>query len=481
MRTIPILFALALLFLLAACSTPGDDRPGTGNETDTGDFSLLLTDAPTDDAEWLRVDFGRIELAPSDETTSEGVVVVSEDAGTIENLLELDNGETHTLATDVEVPDGTYAQIRLIVEDVTIAFPDGDGGVIVRNVKCPSCPESGLKIAVEPELVVEGGESSRIVLDFDAAKAVHLAGKSGTYILKPTAIRAVSVSGTLEGRVESATGEPLENAKVAVYEGERDEGEEPVVSTLTEADGSYRIITLVEGDYTVVVSADGHEATTGEAVVITANETTTFDAVGLVEITTGALEDVVTAADETLIPGATVSVYEGAFEKGEDPVAQAVTGADGRFVIDALAEGDYTVVVAAEGYEAVTFADVSVTADATLGVVEDADVVLAAVEATGTLTGTISSLDGPVPSGTPVQVYEELALVEDPPVGEAFTDSEGNYEIDDLPAGTYTVVVTADGFEEATSFDVVVTADETATLDVELDAVVDEVAPDEAP
>ena len=479
MRTIPILITLALL--LAACGTTSDDGPRTGDDAETSGFSLLLTDAPTDDAEWLSVDFGRIELVPNAEaeTSGEGIVVVSEEAGTIDNLLELDNGETHALASGVDVPDGTYEQIRLIVEDVTIGFPDGEGGTIEREVKCPSCSESGLKIDVEPALVVEGGESSRIVLDFDAAKAVHLAGKSGKYILRPTAIRAVSVSGVLEGTVEGAAGASVENATVAVYEGARDEGEEPVVSARTDAVGSFRIITLVEGDYTVVVSADGHGATTVETVTISANETTTLEPVVLTEIATGALEGVAVkegADGSTSFAGASVSVYDGAIETDEDPVAHALTGADGTFTFGALAEGSYTVVIAAEGYEAATIADVTIVPDETTVLPE---AVLAAVGATGTIEGTFTSAEASFLGTIEVRVYEGAYEEGELVVDEVVTDAETGFVIDTLAAGEYTVVVGVDGTEA--EFEVVVSADATTPVEVDLDAIVEEGAPvDEA-
>ena len=273
LSTIPA--AMALL-LLAACGQPFAAGDGTG------EFSLLLTDAPATEAEWISVAFGRIELVPADDS-DEGIVVLPESAGTleIENVLDFQNGATTTLLDEVTIPDGTYAQIRLIVDEVEIGFGEDD----VYSVFVPSGAQTGLKVNIEPPLVVEAGEGSTVTLDFDAANAViETPPGSGNYLLKPTGIRAVSTAGTLEGTVVDVdTSAPVENAMVDVY---RDGETEVLVSGQTDADGLFRFITLTEGTYDVVVSVDGYDGTQVENVEVGPGETTSLGSVELTPTTT---------------------------------------------------------------------------------------------------------------------------------------------------------------------------------------------------
>ena len=48
------------------------------------------------------------------------------------------------------------------------------------------------------------------------------------------------------------------------------------------------------------------------------------------------------------------------------------------------------------------------------------------------------------------------------------TDRDGDYEIDDVPAGTYTVTASAEGYQD-TSEEVTVSADATSTVNFELE------------
>lgn len=237
------------LLVLAACSQP----LATGG---TSEFSLLFTDAPATEASRITVSFGRIELVPADESV-DGIVVLTDSAGTIDNVLDFQNGATMTLIDGFEIPEGTYAQIRLIVDDAEIAFGEGETEE-TYPVFVPSGAQTGLKINIEPPLMVEAGVPSSAILDFDAANAVvETPPGSNNYLLKPTGIRAVSEAGTLEGTVVDAdTDLPLEGAAVDVY---RDGETEVLVSATTDADGLFRFITLTAGTYDLVVSAEGYD------------------------------------------------------------------------------------------------------------------------------------------------------------------------------------------------------------------------------
>lgn len=94
------------------------------------------------------------------------------------NLLDLTNG-VDTLLSSADLDPGHYQELRLILgEDNTVMVDD-----MLENLKVPSGQQSGFKIKFKTEL--EAGEDLDVVIDFDADRSVHKAGKSGKFILKP--------------------------------------------------------------------------------------------------------------------------------------------------------------------------------------------------------------------------------------------------------------------------------------------------------
>lgn len=233
---------------------------GCGGATSSSDANLqvLLTDAPADDASELNVTFGAVRLVPAgDENAEAGIVTVSETGGSFD-VLELRNGETELLG-EAAVPNGSYTQLRLIVEEASITV-DGE----TSPVTIPSGAQSGLKINIEPPLTAAAGQSSTIILDFNARRVIQTG--NGAYKMGPTAIRATSVSGTLEGRLVDSEGNGLAGALVSVSQ-----NGETVTDTVSDEDGNFKIITLTEGSYEVTVALEGYETQTFSNVAITAN------------------------------------------------------------------------------------------------------------------------------------------------------------------------------------------------------------------
>lgn len=77
------------------------------------------------------------------------------------NLLELRNGVTAPLG-EVEVPEGTYEQIRLIVaEDASVVMKDGT----TYDLKVPSGTETGIKV-LTGGMKVDSETLTSITLDF---------------------------------------------------------------------------------------------------------------------------------------------------------------------------------------------------------------------------------------------------------------------------------------------------------------------------
>ena len=253
MRRIALL--TSALLVLTACGT---------QPSGTSTVAVQMTDAPATDADHLYVDFGRIELMPAD-GGEDGVQTVAEEGGQID-VLTLTNGTVADLG-EIDVPAGTYSQVRIIVEDARVEF-----GAETFAVKVPSGAQTGLKVNIDPPLVAAAGTTNLVTLDFDASRAViETPPGSGNYLLKPTGIRAVSEAGLLIGSVVAAAdGTPIEGAEVVVT----DANGEPVTSALTDADGTFRIVTLPTGVYDLEVSAEGYVPHPENDVSITAGAVT---------------------------------------------------------------------------------------------------------------------------------------------------------------------------------------------------------------
>lgn len=256
----PLLVLLPLMLLMAACNAP---EPAA----DTGQARVLMTDAPVAEAQSLPVTIVGVELVGE----AEGTTAVSTETQTID-VLTLRNGALVELGI-AELPAGTYHQVRLIVDAAAIVFSPEES----YEVEVPSGAQSGLKINVEPPLVVAAGQTSELLLDFDVQRAVvETPAGSGNYLLKPTSIRAAPVVsvGTVQGSVvavplgESGLALPVSGVGVTVL----DQEGLVVTSTITEADGSFKIISLPTGTYDLEFDLVGYSLLTVEDVVVVAGE-----------------------------------------------------------------------------------------------------------------------------------------------------------------------------------------------------------------
>lgn len=261
---------LTLGLTLAACSPGENPDPQT-----TGQAKVVLTDAPASEAESLMVTFGRIELIPAGGDDADRVVI-AEGGGSFD-VLTLRNGTLAEIGV-ADVPVGSYAQVRVIVDEATIDFDDGSDPY---DVFVPSGAQTGLKISVDPPLVVAEGSTSTVILDFDADRAVVETPPGSTnYNLVPTGIRAVAQAeaGVVAGVVADEAMAAVGGATVTVYPtGEA----EVVTSTTTEADGQFQLVGLLAGVYDLEVSLAGFLTLEVPNVSVTAGETTNVGALVL--------------------------------------------------------------------------------------------------------------------------------------------------------------------------------------------------------
>jgi hypothetical protein len=257
-----LLTSISILVLLLTIGCAKDDvvAPSEGE----GEIRMHLIDAPAN-AEQVVVTVNRVEVhaAGSDETS--GWFVVNDQPASYD-LLTLRNGASAILGS-AKLKAGRYTQIRLIV---------GAGSYIkiggtTFNLEISSGMQTGIKL--NHSFVIEEGKLYELYLDFDAGRSIVRTG-NGQYRMSPV-IRCQPkvVSGEIAGTVQ-----PTEaNARIWTVAGA------DTVSTVAGSNGSFKLMALPEGTYTVHIEAT-NTAYVGidvPGVVVTRGQTTNIGTITL--------------------------------------------------------------------------------------------------------------------------------------------------------------------------------------------------------
>lgn len=163
----------------------------------------------------------------------------------------------------------------------------------------------------------------------------------------------------------------------------------------------------------------------------------------------GKLQGTVVDAEGAALAGAVVATTPA--------TTTATTGADGKYLLEDLTAGTYSVTVTKEGFLPATRSGIAVADEAVVTL--DFSLV-AEGAATGSIAGTVTDDEGNGVAGATV--------VTDPPTATATTAADGTYAIADVEPGTYTVTASHDGFEPLAGVEVTVVAGEAATANFEL-------------
>lgn len=263
-----MMLLVSAFFGLTACQENSDDI-----EAGKGRVVVKLTDAPfpIDLIDKAMVTIDKIEirstavsLNASEEIENSAFIVLSEETQTF-NLLDLRNGVTADLLA-MNIDTGSYDMIRMHVVEGEVILKDGTS----HKLKVPGGSTSGLKIKIAPELVVEGGVTNEVLLDFDVSKSFVIQGNVKapidlkTIIFKPV-VRAVSqkMSSSIAGKVVGVTGAPIAEAYVQVINADT-----VLTSSLTNASGEYAMIGIPVGTYRMVCEKEGFRTVTVEAVKV---------------------------------------------------------------------------------------------------------------------------------------------------------------------------------------------------------------------
>lgn len=280
-RTLRSTIALVALAAVAACD-------GVVGVSDTASLRILITDAPADYIDSAFVDIGAVELLPGGD--GERIVLTENGTDGEIDLLQLQGFTTATLA-DVDIPAGTYKEIRLIVESARVVLAEGyefPDGATSAPMRVPSGASSGIKLKLRPEAVDEtgsegaagegeGGEEVEsggieiiggqtvLVVDFDVNRSFRIQGNPET----PAGIKGVSFKPTLRVAVADLSGDVSGTVSTAltdvaleglVVTAERVESEEDTEfqswsgTAMTNASGMYTLAYLAPGTYIVTVA-----------------------------------------------------------------------------------------------------------------------------------------------------------------------------------------------------------------------------------
>ncbi|MBC2840553.1 DUF4382 domain-containing protein [Robiginitalea sp. SC105] len=291
-------FAAALLLLATGCSDENDRMAGEGH------LNVYLTDAPFPydlvsevnvtitkiDARLADEGDGMDEMEDSMEGTEEsdpesdtpenqGGFITLMETETDLNLLTLTNGNLELLA-DIDIPAGAYDLVRVHVQGISVVLKD-DGGTF--DLKVPSGSQTGIKVFIEPSLVVAGGLSTDLLLDFDVSRSFVAKGGNTLesitgFNFKPV-IKAsnMSVAGTISGFVtelsDAEEAPVLEDVQISIIAPDGT----VVTTTATNPEGAYAVMGLDAGTYTVLAELDGYEAAEASEVTVVAGNRTSVN------------------------------------------------------------------------------------------------------------------------------------------------------------------------------------------------------------
>jgi len=272
------LFA-GILLLTTACNQLSKSDVATGN----GTVVMKLTDAPfpVSMVDKAMVTIDKIEIRSAGTTTSAGAETDNESQYTVVsekvqefNLLDLQNGITADLL-EMEIGPGSYDLIRMHVTASKVILKDGTA----FDMKIPSGMQSGLKIKLNPKLVVESGVVNEVLIDFDVSKSFMVMGNSKTkngikgFMFKPV-LRAMCEihSGSIWGKVSENETTPISEAHVQILRADT-----VFSSALTNEKGNYMLIGIPAGTYQVICEKDGYTSVTADQVIVKVQEKATQD------------------------------------------------------------------------------------------------------------------------------------------------------------------------------------------------------------
>ncbi len=279
--------------LLFGCSS------GSSTSAAPGTLAVSLTDAPASgfDAVNVTVSKVRVHQSASASENDEGWSDITLSPARKINLLNLANGALDGLG-QTSLPAGHYTQLRLVLSANTgtnIANSivlSGTTSTAEIPLVTPSAVQSGIKLINEFD--VASGQHVDLVLDFNALKSIVRRG-NGTYALKPVIkVTPLTLAG-IDGFVASSPTLSAGNVVVSAQQN----GTEVSSTRPDPQTGEFFLAHLTDGNYDLVITADGHATAVIAGVPVT-------NATG-----TAIATRVSTSAEPITLPTSTMQIISG--------------------------------------------------------------------------------------------------------------------------------------------------------------------------
>ncbi|MBM7553900.1 carboxypeptidase regulatory-like domain-containing protein [Thalassobacillus pellis] len=237
------------------------------------------------------------------------------------------------------------------------------------------------------------------------------------------------LAGALAGTVQNGSGGAISGGLVSVFQNNI-----LITTAVTDGDGNYFITGLAPGNYTVVISAEGFSTNTSAA-AIENGQITELNVV--LEENPGTLSGSVFDSSSNPVAGASITVQ---LSSGSGIViATTVTASDGSYTMEGLAPGNYSVVASADNLQSAVQGVTIVS-----NLVSNLDFNLEPNP--GSLAGQIVN----VQTGTPItSANVEVRIIDTSGaiIASVVTDQNGQYVVNQLAPGVYTVIVSAENFQ----------------------------------
>jgi len=187
MRLMPVCAALVAALSVSACGGGPSNPSGP-----TGTLNLRLTDSPFTDAQAVLVTFSAVSAHLADGDW-EPVDFAGGAPSRTCDLKLLQGGADDILGTDT-LTAGTYTQIRLVIDSVTLYFDNPSAGptACAASITEPlgdsadvEVPSGEVKLNPRGGLAIEPGGTTTILLDLDGDRSIIHQTGNDRYIMNP--------------------------------------------------------------------------------------------------------------------------------------------------------------------------------------------------------------------------------------------------------------------------------------------------------